>query len=55
MTSISHPLLIAGLVPAILFVTTKEDARVKPGHDDCVWRNVRSRRPYDLGLVFSGS
>jgi hypothetical protein len=33
MNYISHHLIIAGLVPAILFVTTKEDAR-----DECLDR-----------------
>jgi hypothetical protein len=43
--SIPTRFIIAGLDPAILFAATEKDARVKPGHDDCVWRNVRSRRP----------
>ena len=44
MNYISHHLIIAGLVPAILFVATKEDARDEPGHDDAVmgWKTAVS-------------
>jgi hypothetical protein len=49
--------IIAGLDPAILFVATKKDARVKPGHDDgwmmekrdATLRSVGGERQKDAG------
>jgi len=32
--AVSHPPIMPGLAPGIIFAATKEDGRVKPGHDD---------------------